>query len=177
MVAFGMDMVLVLALLHAAHTMLPEAALEFVRDIQEEKNQFSEIFTRSQQFVKEHPDAASKLMLASLFSMVAPFLYFALSEIFLGGCTLGKKCFNLRTAYRDSPRVPPLGAQAIRSFVKSIASLALISQNPLFFLFFMNFIIAFYNKDRKAGHDLLSRTSVVPGFLPDEETKPPPAPQ
>ena len=64
-----------------------------------------------------------------------------------------------------------LGAQAIRSFVKSIASLGLIPQNPLFFIFFMNFLIAFYNKGRKAGHDLLSRTSVVPGFLPDEETK------
>ena len=171
MVAFGLDMLLVLAALHMIHLMLPATAHEFIKDMQGEQVTFKEVFDDSQQFVREHPEAASKLMFASMFSMIAPFLYFALSEIFLGGCTLGKKCFNLRTAYRDSPRLPPLGAQAIRSFVKSIASLALISQNPLFFIFFMNFLIAFYNKGRKAGHDLISRTSVVPGFLPDDDSK------
>ena len=169
MVAFAMDMALVFTLLMAVHSILPEAAREFIQDLQEEKASFNDVFTHSQSFVKEHPDAATHLMLVSLLSMVAPFLYFFLSEIFLGGCTLGKKCFNLRTAYKDSPRLPPLGAHAARSFLKGIASLALVSQNPLSFLFIFNFIIAFYNKGRKAGHDLLARTSVVPGFLPEEQ--------
>ena len=108
-------------------------------------------------------------MFSSIFSMLTPFLYFFVSEILLGGYTLGKKTFNLRTAYRDSPRLPPLGAHALRSMVKSIASIALISQNPLLLVFFINFLIAFYNPGRRAGHDLISRTSVVPGYLPEDD--------
>ena len=157
-----------LAVLHMIHLMLPATAHEFIKDMQ--GLTFKERLYDCQQFANEHPEAAIKYIVANIFSMIAPFLYFALSEIFLGGCTLGKKCFNLRTAYRDSPRLPPLGAQAIRSFIKSIAGLSLISQNPLL-IFFMNFLIAFYNKGRKAGHDLISRTSVVPGFLPDDDSK------
>ena len=169
MAAYAMDMLLILAVIWAIQNSLPETAVSFIQEMQKQGTDFNELFTRSQEFVKEHPEAASSLMFSSIFSMLTPFLYFSVSEILLGGYTLGKKTFNLRTAYRDSPRLPPLGAHALRSMVKSIASIALISQNPLLLVFFINFLIAFYNPGRRAGHDLISRTSVVPGYLPEDD--------
>lgn len=169
MAAYAMDMLLILAVIWAIQNSLPETAVSFIQEMQKQGTDFNELFTRSQEFVKEHPEAASSLMFSSIFSMLTPFLYFFVSEILLGGYTLGKKTFNLRTAYRDSPRLPPLGAHALRSMVKSIASIALISQNPLLLVFFINFLIAFYNPGRRAGHDLISRTSVVPGYLPEDD--------
>ena len=167
--AYGMDMLLILAILWAIGNTIPAAATAFLEQMQGQKIPFGEVFMLSQEFVEKNPNAATHLMMASTLSLLTPFLYFALSEILLGGCTLGKKTFNLRTAYRNSPRLPPIGAQAIRSMVKSIASFALISQNPLLFIFFGNFLIAFYHPGRRAGHDLISRTNVVPGYLPEDE--------
>ena len=167
--AYGMDMLLILAILWAIGNAIPAAATAFLEQMQGQKIPLEELFKLSQEFVEKNPNAATYLMMASTLSLLTPFLYFALSEILLGGCTLGKKTFNLRTAYRNSPRLPPIGVQAIRSMVKSIASFALISQNPLLIIFFGNFLIAFYHPSRRAGHDLISRTNVVPGYLPEDE--------
>ena len=167
--AYGMDMLLILAILWAIGNTIPTTATAFLEQIQEQKIPFEEVLNLSQEFVEKNLNAAIHLMMASTLFLITPFLYFALSEILLGGCTLGKKTFNLRTAYRNSPRLPPIGAQAIRSLVKSIASFALISQNPFMIIFLGNFLIAFYHPERKAGHDLISRTNVVPGYLPEDE--------
>ncbi|MBT3469603.1 MAG: hypothetical protein HN467_09800 [Opitutae bacterium] len=167
--AYGMDMLLILAILWAIRSALPTTATAFLDQMQTEQIPFGEMLTLSQEFVEKNPNAATQLMMVSTLSLLTPLLYFLLSEILLSGCTLGKKTFNLRTAYRNSPRLPPIGAQAIRSIVKSIASFALISHNPLLIIFLGNFLIAFYNPDRKAGHDILSRTNVVPGYLPEVE--------
>ena len=40
--------------------MLPATAHEFIKDMQGEQVTFKEVFDDSQQFVKEHPEAASK---------------------------------------------------------------------------------------------------------------------
>lgn len=169
MAAYAMDMLLILAVISAILNSLPETAVSFDHESQKQGADFNEVFIRSQEFAKEHPEAAISLAFYYLSFPLTPFLYFFVSEILLGGYTLGKKTFNLRTAYRDSPRLPPLGAHALRSMVKSIASIALISQDPLLLVFFINFLIAFYNPGRRAGHDLISRTSVVPGYLPEDD--------
>ena len=48
MVAFGLDMLLVLAALHMIHLMLPATAHEFIKDMQGEQVTFKEMLYESQ---------------------------------------------------------------------------------------------------------------------------------
>ena len=117
--------------------------------------------------IKENEELRKFASLITSTSFLIMLLYFSVAEALLSGATLGKKIFNLRTAYRDSPRIPPLGQLFIRAFIKTFTFFC-FGVNFLF-IFFGNFLIAYFRRDRRTLHDLLTKTSVVPGFLPDSE--------
>lgn len=82
----------------------------------------------------------------------------------LTGATLGKRIFRLRTAEIPGGGRPPFLSCLMRSAWKS-AFFAL--PNPLFGLLgIVNFHVPLFRKDRRAWHDLWTRTQVV------EETRP-----
>ena len=117
--------------------------------------------------MRENEELLKFISLLTGSSFLIMLLYFTVAEALLGGATLGKKIFNLRTAYRDSPRIPPLGQLFIRALIKTFTFCCF--GMSLMFIFFGNFLIAFFRKDRRTLHDLLTKTSVVPGFLPDQD--------
>ena len=87
--------------------------------------------------------------------IISLWLYFLISELALGGTTLGKKIFGLRTVSNLTGEGPPRTSQTIlRSGIKAIA----LYGHPIFFI---DYIIAFVTKGNRAGHDFLSRTRVV----------------
>ena len=120
-----------------------------------------------QALVEKNPEAKKLLVSMQLTTFFGLVFYFTFSELLMGGCTLGKKVFNLRTAYKDSPRNPPVGSMLLRSTVKTFCSMSF--GHPILFILTGNFLIAFLSKGRRTGHDLITHTSVVPGFLPVEE--------
>ena len=177
-IAFLLDMFLVLfitwTLLGVLYPEGMEVFMEHSRQLSQSNAEGTdlEVITNDlEKLAEENPQFSKLMMMSQPLTFFLLLFYFTLSEVLLGGSTLGKKIFNLRTAYRDSPRIPPLGQLFVRSSVKTISALSL--GHPVLFLLVGNFMIAFFRKDRKAGHDLLTRTSVVPGFLPEnEEPKP-----
>jgi uncharacterized RDD family membrane protein YckC len=132
-----------------------------------EKGGLHDLETEIVKLADENPKLSEFMLLMSTTSFILMILYFTLCEAFLGGSTLGKKVFNLRTAYRDSPRIPPLGQLFIRATIKTFAFLCF--GHKYLFILFGTFLIAFFRRDRRTLHDLLTRTSVVPGYLPEQE--------
>ena len=177
-IAFLLDMFLIIFItLTILGALYPEGMEVFKNHSQQISNSNSEtpdfetITNNLEKLAEDNPQFYNLMMMSQPLTFFLLLIYFTLSEVLLGGSTLGKKIFNLRTAYRDSPRIPPLGQLFVRSSVKTIAALSL--GHPVLFILVGNFMIAFFRKDRRAGHDLLTRTSVVPGFLPEfEESRP-----
>ncbi|GEM_PF-1330313 len=177
-IAFLLDMFLVIFItLTILGTLYPEGMETFKEHSQQLSKSNSEtpdldtITNNLEKLAEENPQFYKLMMMSQPLTFFLLLFYFTLSEVLLGGSTLGKKIFNLRTAYRDSPRIPPLGQLFVRSSIKTISALSL--GHPVLFLLVGNFMIAFFRKDRRAGHDLLTKTSVVPGFLPENEDSKP----
>ena len=175
-IAYLLDMALLLiAIRGILGLFFPAGMEEFVRfsiDFQESvgsqgKPDLAALNQAMMQLAGESHEFARFIVAIGPLSFLVLLFYFTLTETFLGGATLGKKTFNLRTAYRDSPRIPPLGQLFIRSTIKSVTTISMAS--PFLFLLSINFLLAFIHRDRKCLHDYLTRTSVVPGFLPEEE--------
>lgn len=167
-IAYLLDMALLLLLTWGLLGLIYPAGMEvFVSYSQnlQGSNNIDNINQGLEQLAKDNPEFQKLLLASQPLSFLVLLFYFMLCETLLGGATLGKKTFNLRTAYRDSPRIPPLGQLFIRSTIKSLASLSI--GHPIMFLLSGNFLIAFFLRDRKCIHDYLTHTSVVPGFLPD----------
>ena len=148
------------------HLILPPTAHEFIKDMQGEQVTFKEVFDDSQQFVNIQKPL--KLMFA-VYSHDCPISVFCVKRNF-SWWRHSRQNASILERPTETSSFATTRSTSNSFIVKSIASLALISQN-LFFIFPINFLIAFCNKGRKAGHDLISRTSVVPGFLPDDDSK------
>ena len=90
-------------------------------------------------------------------------LYFTLSECFMNGSSLGKKAFSLRVIKRYSNHRPSVLDSALRSGIKSLTFLALLTlpQPQLFALLSIDYLVAFFRIDNRTIHDILSRTWVV----------------
>ena len=169
-IAFILDIMLVIILTTVIlSTAFPEGMEELQGRSEEAANQGK--FLNLEEEMKDNPTLRKFFGMTSATSLFLMILYFMFSEVLLGGATLGKKVFNLRTAYRDSPRIPPLGQLFIRSLIKTIS---FISVGSILFILAANYLIAFFRKDRRTLHDLLTKTSVVPGFLPEAEEENPP---
>jgi hypothetical protein len=97
-------------------------------------------------------------------SFVTMLLALALQEWLLAGRTLGKRIFNLRTIGLPDVAPPGFLAALLRSAWKA-AFFAL--PNPLFMLLgIVNFHVPLFRRDKRAWHDLWSRTQVVDNKLP-----------
>ncbi len=83
----------------------------------------------------------------------------ALQEIVASGQTIGKRIFNLRTVDFYTQQSPGMMSCFLRSAWKA-AFLALV--NPLILILgIINFHIPLFRRDRRAWHDMLTRTYVV----------------
>jgi uncharacterized RDD family membrane protein YckC len=90
-------------------------------------------------------------------------LALALQEWLLAGRTLGKRIFNLRTIELPSAEPPGFLAAVLRSAWKA-AFFAL--PNPLFMILgIVNFHVPLFRRDKRAWHDLWTRTQVVDNKL------------
>ena len=96
-------------------------------------------------------------------SFVTMLLALALQEWLLAGRTLGKRIFNLRTIGLPDAEPPGFLAALLRSAWKA-AFFTL--PNPLFMLLgIINFHVPLFRRDKRAWHDLWTRTQVVDNKL------------
>lgn len=97
-------------------------------------------------------------------SFVTMLLALALQEWLLAGRTLGKRIFNLRTISLPDAEAPGFLASLLRSAWKA-AFFTL--PNPLFMLLgIVNFHVPLFRRDKRAWHDLWTRTQVADNRLP-----------
>jgi uncharacterized RDD family membrane protein YckC len=85
-----------------------------------------------------------------LFSIVGAWLYFALQESSTNQATVGKRLFGLRVYTRDEQRIS-FGKASLRFWAKLLSACILGA----------GFLMALSNSERRALHDLLSRTQVL----------------
>ena len=115
---------------------------------------------------KKSPDAEAFLTWYSFqgnVSFVTMLLALALQEWLLAGRTLGKRIFNLRTIGLPDAEPPGFLAALLRSAWKA-AFFTL--PNPLFMLLgIINFHVPLFRRDKRAWHDLWTRTQVVDNKL------------
>jgi hypothetical protein len=96
-------------------------------------------------------------------SFVTMLLALALQEWLLAGRTLGKRIFNLRTIGLPESAPPGFLAALLRSAWKA-AFFTL--PNPFFMLLgIVNFHVPLFRRDKRAWHDLWTRTQVVDNKL------------
>lgn len=96
-------------------------------------------------------------------TFVTMLLALGLQEWLRGGRTLGKSIFNLRTVGLPDAEPPSFLASLLRSAWKA-AFFAL--PNPLFMLLgIVNFHVPLFRRDKRAWHDLWTRTQVVDNKL------------
>lgn len=96
-------------------------------------------------------------------SFVTMLLALALQEWLLAGRTLGKRIFNLRTIGLPDAEPPGFLASLLRSAWKA-AFFTL--PNPFFMLLgIVNFHMPLFRRDKRAWHDLWTRTQVVDNKL------------
>jgi hypothetical protein len=123
--------------------------------------------TMTKKFVEEKsPDFEAFLTWHSFqgnVSFVTMLLALALQEWLLAGRTLGKRIFNLRTIGLPDAEPPGFLAALLRSAWKA-AFFTL--PNPLFMLLgIVNFHVPLFRRDKRAWHDLWTRTQVVDNKL------------
>ena len=96
-------------------------------------------------------------------SFVTMLLALALQEWLLAGRTIGKRIFNLRTISLPDAEPPGFLPSLLRSAWKA-AFFTL--PNPLFMLLgIVNFHVPLFRRDKRAWHDLWTRTQVVDNKL------------
>lgn len=88
-------------------------------------------------------------------NLLVYWLYFVLSDVFLGGSSLGKRIFRLKIVRLKSYEMLSFWDLCLRG---SIKALTLVWFFPVLML---NYAWAFFNKARLAGHDYLARSIVV----------------
>lgn len=99
------------------------------------------------------------------FTILLIWLYFSSLEILTKGSSLGKLIFRIYAVREDGGELS-VGATLLRSITKTITLLIF----PPFLLF--NYLLAFLNRRRKAGHDFLARSRVVVRPQPSSATDP-----
>ena len=129
---------------------------------------FDSLKAMTSKFVDEKsPDAEAFLTGYSFqgnVSFVTMLLALALQEWLLAGRTIGKRIFNLRTIGLPDAEPPGFLASLLRSAWKA-AFFTL--PNPLFMLLgIVNFHVPLFRRDKRAWHDLWTRTQVVDNKLP-----------
>lgn len=161
-VAFLMDYILILAatvmvstqiLYPMFHPGFLEASREFLQSQQNEEIApgFFEQMQGYMEFQYKHEAAAND---TAFLAAMMTWLYFALSELFLRGSTLGKKIFKLSLIDLKTLNRPDGKTIILRNCLKTLSVIM-----PL--LFVVNLAFVFSNRLRMAGHDRISKTLVT----------------
>ena len=99
----------------------------------------------------------SEMLLSMMFTACfLPVLYFVCGDAFFRGQTLVKATFGLRTVTFQNFEPPAFRKILIRSIVKGLASITLIT--PFLLPGVLNFCFCLFNRNKRCVHDLLSGT-------------------
>lgn len=170
MVAFGMDLVLFIVILQLVVLFLPKLCGERVE--QEFKNL---IFAASQLSPEDHLDtekmalfitdsgvSEETLSLIGLIVVCAftlPVFYCFVGEFFFRGKSLGKATFGLQAVSHRDGYPPRFWVALSRSLLKGMAILCLYT--PFFLVGLLDFLFAFFNRERRCLHDFLTGSITV----------------
>ena len=168
--AFAMDMILLVVLLQSLVQVLPNAYSD------QAKREFNELimdasllskeeqsnFQRTTEFLENSQlseETFEMLTTMFFFACILPSTYFFISELFFRGQTLGKATLRLRTA-SAKPDLPltPLRLFA-RAVLKGISALILMS--PFFLPGLINFLFCFFNRKKQCLHDLAGSSITI----------------
>lgn len=169
-VAYGMDFLLLVVLIQLLGIFLSKLyGPEVEKEVQEYFLAASHVSPEEQfdsekraNFFKERKvsnDTYALVRLIIVCAVALPFLYFFLGECFFRGTSLGKATFGLKAVSMRESAPPTFLAALMRSILKGLATLALFP--PLLPIGLVYFVVPFFNRDRRALHDLLSRTLTV----------------
>tara|TARA_B100001248_G_scaffold262737_1_gene262083 strand:+ start:95241 stop:95837 length:597 start_codon:yes stop_codon:yes gene_type:complete len=161
--AFVLDVILVFVLLALAlKIILP---MQYPEAMEEVTYQFKQIEAQ-----KESPeqlqfsDGVKQMFdFAGVFSLLFIWVFFTASELAFTNGSMGKKMFRLRVINMYSLERPRFGEALLRSAVKAIALLMLIP------LLWVNYFIAFFTAQNRAGHDYICKTLVIDDLYSEEE--------
>ena len=168
--AFTMDMILLVVLLQLLVQFLPNAYSDHVKQefnqliidasllSQEEQSDLQ----RTTEFLEKSQlseETYEMLMAMIFFACLLPSTYFFIGELFFRGQTLGKATLRLRTAsVRPDLPLTPLRLFA-RAVLKGISALSLMS--PFFIPGLINFLFCFFNRKKRCLHDLAGSSITI----------------
>ena len=169
-IAFAMDFFLLILLLQLLVHLFPNLYPEKI------KTEFYDLLSQASAMAKSEQMDSKRMqslladsnlspatyeMLLTLFVTAAflPILYFYFGDAFFRGQTLGKTTFKLSaiSLKKDSP--PNHIKLFLRSVLKGLASLLLIS--PFMLPGLLNFFFSFFNKRRRCIHDYIGGTVTI----------------
>lgn len=178
-VAFGMDLVLFIVILQLVVMFLPKLYGERV------EQEFQDlVFSASQlspedhfdtekmgQFIQESGVSEETLGLIGFIVVCAftlPVFYCFFGEFFFRGKSLGKATFGLHAVSRRDGSPPRFPIALSRSLIKGMAILCLLT--PFFLPGLLNFLFAFFNRERRCLHDFLTSSLTVQSIGPLSQT-------
>ena len=178
-VAFGMDLVLFIVILQLVVMFLPKLYGERV------EQEFQDlVFSASQlspedhfdtekmgQFIQESGVSEETLGLIGFIVVCAftlPVFYCFVGEFFFRGKSLGKATFSLQAVSRRDGSPPRFPIALSRSLIKGMAILCLLT--PFFLPGLLNFLFAFFNRERRCLHDFLTGSLTVQSIGPLSQT-------
>jgi hypothetical protein len=162
-VAFAMDMILIVVLLQSIVQVLPkmysaQAAQEFNQLVidasllsQEEQSNLHKT-TEFIEKAKLSEETYDMLVTMIFLACILPTTYFFLSELFFRGQTLGKATLRLRTQSIQNESAPTPLRLFARSVLKGTSALSLMS--PFFIPGLINFAFCLANRKKRCLHDL-----------------------
>jgi uncharacterized RDD family membrane protein YckC len=170
MIAFGMDAVLLFILIQAIALVIPKLYDD------NSKREFNQLVhqvsllgsddrfdsTKMATFIEDSKlsiETYEMIMNMLIAACGLPILYFCLGEIFFNGKTLGKATFGIRTEHIDGSENVTLLKAFIRSTLKGLALITLIT--PFLLPGLLNFCFCLFNGKRRCIHDILSGTITV----------------
>ena len=164
--ACALDCILVmaLALMLLSTFVIPKKYSTPMKELQHILHSYSETISNTDKKIAENFSSELKDMIESIqaFVVLAFWLYFSITEIFMNGATLGKKVFSLRAISLRTGQKPHVFDSCLRGGIKTLSLLA------FFPLLLINYFLIFFPRVNRTGHDFLCNTVVVV-TTPEEE--------
>ncbi|MDP0496785.1 MAG: RDD family protein [Verrucomicrobiota bacterium JB024] len=167
--AFLMDGLLVFffTLFLLIKILLPQNHAEGMRDMVQTVDSYAAAVQEAQRNGEPTPPAPEPAEDSPMVQMLAYswqimiitfWVYFGLVEALCKGTSLGKRTFGLRAIKIQTGQPASPFEYALRGGIKT---LTLLFPLPLPMLLWVNYLIPFFNGNRRAGHDFLCRTVVI----------------
>lgn len=158
-IAFVLDAILIflIAFFLLNKIALPQAHPDAQEHIQAMNDRFVDTFKRAMNGedvppLEPTPEFIEVSNFMSNFVLMTAWAYLSLSELLTAGSSLGKKVFRLQTVSSRTGMRPNFIETLSRSLFKALS----LIYPPLA----LQFLIAFFNKQHKAGHDYICNTMV-----------------